>query len=231
VTSPICVNCGKSLPTSRRLKTFCSYACRGKLEVQKATADHSGLVCSKNAKQNKALQSLKRRSVGAVTFAKINSVTIRVDCSRKKSAGWLTEVAWPGVRQRWIARVGDDKGSQPLALDAAKQGAVAFLRKRGKLEPRQDWVAELNQIAANEVDRATLQQEQRRWPIDLMNGGRRGFVEQHEAIIEAELAMPLEDGPALQGADYPLDYYADGYPRLPECLRRTAEQERFSDAA
>ena len=112
-----------------------------------------------------------------------------------------------------------------MPLDAAKQAAVAFLRERGKVEPR----SALNQIAANEVDRATLQQERRRWPIDLINGRRRGFVEQREAIIEAELAMPLEDGPAFQGDDCPLDYHADGYPKLPECLRRTAEHERFSD--
>jgi hypothetical protein len=26
---------------------------------------------------------------------------------------------------------------------------------------------------------------------------------------------------ALQGDDYPLDYYADDYPKLPECLRRS----------
>jgi hypothetical protein len=25
---------------------------------------------------------------------------------------------------------------------------------------------------------------------------------------------------ALQGDDYPLDYYKDGYPKLPDCLRR-----------
>ena len=119
------------------------------------------------------------------------------------------EVAWPGdARQRWVARVGD-KGSEPLALDAAKQAAVAFLRVRGKVEP----CADHNQIAANEVDRATLQQERRRWPIDLMNGGRRGFVEQREAIIEAELALPSEDGPSFQGEDCPLEYYADDYPK------------------
>jgi hypothetical protein len=28
--------------------------------------------------------------------------------------------------------------------------------------------------------------------------------------------------PALQGDDYPLDYYPDGYPVLPTCLRRKA---------
>ena len=54
-----------------------------------------------------------------------------------------------------------------------------------------------------------------------MNGTRRGFVEQRDAIIEAELATPSEHGPALkeaEGTDYVLDYYADGYPKLPACL-------------
>ena len=42
-----------------------------------------------------------------------------------------------------------------------------------KLEPR-DWIAELNQIAANEVDRAALVQERKRWPLDLMGGMASG---------------------------------------------------------
>lgn len=215
-----CSNCGEELPPSRRLKAFCSYACRGQLEVLEAIANHSGLVCSKNTRQNKALQSLKRQSVGAVTFAKINSITIRVDCSRKKSAGCLMDVAWPGVsRQRWVARVGD-RGSEPLPLDAAKQAAVAFLRERSSVGQR-DWTAQLNQIAAEEVDDASLQQERRRWPIDLMNGRRRGFVEHRTAIIETELAVAYENVPSLQGDALALVYYADGYPKLPECLRRT----------
>src|SRR5690242_9150076 len=105
-----CAICGKALPTPRRLKTFCSYACRGQYKAQEATGYRSGLVRSKNTKQNKALRSLKRRSVGAITFAKINSVTIRVDRPRKNGAGWLMEVGWPGgVRQRWVARVGDTR--------------------------------------------------------------------------------------------------------------------------
>ena len=218
--------CGKPLPAARRLKTFCSYACRGQLEAHKATADHSGLVCSKNTRQNKALQSLKRQSVGAVTFARINRITIRVDCSRKKGAAWLLDVAWPGAsRQRWLVRVGD-RGSEPLLLDAAKRTAGACLRERSSVRPR-DWTAKLNRMAADEVDRASLQQERRRWPIDLMNGKRRGLVEERGAIIETELARPSEDGPALQGDECPLDYYAEGYPKLPECLRRSIEQERF----
>jgi hypothetical protein len=149
------------------------------------------------------------------------------------SRRWLIEVAWPGTaRQRWVARVGD-RGSAPLPLDAAKQSALAFLRPHGKVEPRAklNRIAKLNQIAAYEVDRATLQQERRRWPIDVMNGRRRGFVEQRAAIVEAELAMGAIDGRSLQDSDCPLDYYADGYPKLPECLRRTADPQRFRNVA
>ena len=39
--------------------------------------------------------------------------------------------------------------------------------------------------------------------------------------------MSPKGGPAIQCADYPLKYYADGYPKLPECLRRTLEEVRF----
>jgi hypothetical protein len=82
------------------------------------------------------------------------------------------EVAWPGgSRQRWVARVGD-RASESLPLEEAKQAAIAFLRDRGKVEPR-DFIAELNQIAANEVDRAVLQRERRKWPLNIMGGGRQ----------------------------------------------------------
>jgi predicted DNA-binding transcriptional regulator AlpA len=83
-----------------------------------------------------------------------------------------SEVAWPGgSRQRWVARVGD-RASEPLPLDAAKQAAIAFLRERGKAEPR-DLIAELDQVAANEVDGAVLQRERRKWPLNIMGGGRQ----------------------------------------------------------
>ena len=137
---------------------------------------------------------------------------------------------WPGaVRQRWVARVAGE-ASAPLPLQEAKRAATAMLHKRAKAEPR-NWIGELNQIAAYEVDRAALQHERRRWPIDLMNGRRRGFIEQRDAILDAVLARPPEDGPAFQSDDYPLDYDADDHAKLPECLRRIAKPERFSDAA
>jgi hypothetical protein len=36
---------------------------------------------------------------------------------------------------------------------------------------------------------------------------------------------------ALQGDDYPLEYYEDGYPKLPECLDRRRKPEALAEAA
>ena len=36
---------------------------------------------------------------------------------------------------------------------------------------------------------------------------------------------------ALQGDDYPLEYYEDGYPKLPACLDRRSMPEPLADAA
>jgi hypothetical protein len=36
---------------------------------------------------------------------------------------------------------------------------------------------------------------------------------------------------ALQGDDYQLDYYPDGYPKLPECLDRRPKPQPLAEAA
>ena len=36
---------------------------------------------------------------------------------------------------------------------------------------------------------------------------------------------------AIQGDDYPLEYYEDGYPKLPECLDRRPKPEPLAKAA
>jgi len=191
-----CAHCGTALLTPRRLKTFCSYACRGQYRVHEAISHHSGLVRSKNTIQNKALQHLKRQSVGHFTFARINSCTIQIDAAKKRGIGWLMEVAWASaVRQRWVACVAEIR-SEPLWLDAAKEAATVLLRQSEKSDPR-DWIAELNQIAANEVDRNALQQERRRWPIDLMGGSHRGKVDSklRQVILDTERVL-VDEGDA-----------------------------------
>ena len=126
---------------------------------------------------------------------------------------------WPG---QWVARVGN-LSSLTLPLSAAKKAAIELYRSKGKREPR-DWIAELHQIAANEIDRAAIERERRRKappPIDLVGGPRRGRVdpELRRAILDTELNV----GPALQGDDYTLEYHDDGFPVLPECLRRAPD--------
>ena len=48
------------------------------------------------------------------------------------------------------------------------------------------------------------------------------------AASEKEPPPPVRlwAGPPLQGDDYPLEYYEDGYPKLPACLDRRAARQR-----
>ena len=95
-----------------------------------------------------------------------------------------------------------------------------------KVEPR-DWIAELNKIAAAEVDRVALAKERKQWPRDLVGAESRPGSMQidrklRDAILDAELlAMPSHAEP-LSGDGFRLEFYDDGYPKLPECLRRRA---------
>jgi hypothetical protein len=188
-----CARCGHELPAKRKLKTFCSYACRGQLRALKATERPSGLRGSKNTLQNKALQSLKRQSRVGFSFTKINSCTYRLDTPNKRGVGWLKEVAWSGgSRQRWIARIGD-RGTDPLPLEEAKLAAVTMMRERMKVEPR-DWISELNQIAANEVERAALVPVRRQWPLDVMGGTAAGSWPLDPGERNAILSDELESG-------------------------------------
>ena len=185
--------CGNPLLPGRRLKSFCSYACRGRFKALEAVGHRTGLKCRKNIKQNKALQTLKRQSVAGFSFVQINSCTYRLDRPNKLGAGWLMELARPGGgRQRWVARVGS-RASELMTLDEAKRAAVAMLRERTKCELC-DWIAELNRTAAAEVDRVALAMEHKQWPRDLLGGSTRGSMridrDQRNAILSAELFIP-----------------------------------------
>jgi hypothetical protein len=173
---------------------------------------YQSLVGSKNTRKTKALQRLRKRSVGRFIFAKINSRTYRVDAPNKKAAGWLMEIAWPGgTRQRWVARIGN-QASETLSLEEAKQAATAMLCKPEKAEAR-DWIAELNQTAATEVDRAVIERQRRQWPLKVMGANNRQAPRikvDAKAVLDTERVL-IDDEPvtprALQGDDYPLEYY------------------------
>jgi hypothetical protein len=93
---------------------------------------------------------------------------------------------------RWVARV-RNRRSNPLPLGAAKKAAIELYRSKdkGEIKELNQWIKELNQLAANEVERAVIQRERRKWPVDLMGGNQRGAVdpELRQAILDAEIGF------------------------------------------
>jgi len=129
-----CLNCGAPLKEPRKLNDFCDYSCRGQHAVNTlAGVPHRGAYSgSKNLKKTRALHTLRKQSLGAITFCKINSVTCRIDRRTKNGVGWLMEVAWSGeARQRWVARVGD-RASEPLPPEEAKLQPRPLSQRRGR---------------------------------------------------------------------------------------------------
>jgi hypothetical protein len=57
----------------------------------------------------------------------------------------------------------------------SKRAALSTLHERNQAEPR-DWIAELNKIAAAEVNRVALAKERKRWPCDLVGASRHGSM-------------------------------------------------------
>jgi hypothetical protein len=128
-------------------------------------------------------------------------------------------------RQQWVARVGN-RASEPLTLKEAKRAAVAMLFERVKAESC-DGIAELNKIAAAEVDRVALAKERKQWPLNLVGAHMRSMPrigitgDLRNAILDAELLLTEEhlDEP-LTGDSFRIELSHDGYPKLPECIRR-----------
>jgi len=224
-----CLHCGTPLKEPRKLKGFCTYSCRGQHSVEALDGPkyQGAYLGSKNTRKTKALQRLRKASIAGIAFERSNSVTIRIDQPHKKAVGWLMEVAWPAEtrKQRWVACVGDHR-SEPLTLDETKAAARSLLSTKVRAEPR-DWIEELNQIAANEVDRAEIARQRRKWPVDLM-GGKRGKLNEEErqlcqVILDTERVLTDEDkaaSEALRGDNVQPEYYEDGHPKLPACLDR-----------
>jgi hypothetical protein len=79
---------------------------------------------------------------------------------------------------------------------------------------------------AFEVDQSAIQRERRKWPVDLMGSNRQGKIDPRglrQAILDIERILLLEResaAPTVQGHHWPLEYYEDGYPKLPACLDR-----------
>jgi hypothetical protein len=221
-----CLHCGTPLKEPK-LKGFCTYSCRGQHSVEALNGPkyQGAYLGSKNTRKTKALQRLRRASIAGIAFERSNSVTIRIDQPHRKAVGWLMEVAWPAEtkKQRWVACVGDHR-SEPLTLDETKTVARSLLSTKVRAEPR-DWIEELNQTAANEVDRAEIARQRRKWPVDLM-GGKRGKHEEErqlgQFILDTERVLTDEDKAASEALrdNVQPEYYEDGHPKLPDFLNR-----------
>ena len=77
------------------------------------------------------------------------------------------------------------------------------------------------------------------FPIPVARSGDRGLSNAPSPLSDGStMVWPSRDdhqiGPtpgALQGDDYQLEYYLDGYPKLPACLDRRLKSEPLAEAA
>jgi hypothetical protein len=103
---------------------------------------------------------------------------------------------------------------------------VAGSFRNGVFYKPTNWIEKLNQHDANENDRAYWTREKRKWPIDLMGGARhsarRPTLTVDPKLRQTDTEQLLKDDEptshALVGDEIQLEYYKDGYPKLPECL-------------
>jgi endogenous inhibitor of DNA gyrase (YacG/DUF329 family) len=164
------------------------------------------------------------KRAACVTYKITDGQQINTGYGRASRAlGYVMEI-WSG---RWVARV-SNLISLPFSLPAAKRTAIHLYRPRKNGEAK-DWIEELNQAVANEIDRAYRTREKCKWPVDLMGAHRQSakpqFTVDHKlrkTILDTERVLENHGlvGEALKGDDIPLEFHEDGYPRLPDCLDR-----------
>jgi hypothetical protein len=140
----------------------------------------------------------------------------------------------PGNDKAFVnrGRRGGNRASEPLTLNEAKRAAVAMIRDGCTAKPR-DWTAELNRVAAAEVDRAAMMQERKQWPRHLVGAESRPGSMQIEdklrdAILDAELLATPSHAEPSSGNSVRLEFYDDSHPKLPKCLRRKKSPEVIS---
>jgi hypothetical protein len=211
-----CLACGEPFTGVSRRQKYCSQKCRpsdqntfqGPLHWGAENQDLSCLqpidfieaACPEIQEQEPSLPRASSRKellfeewpprvskkASCVTYKLTDRKQINTGYGRaSRPLGYVMETS-PG---RWVARV-RNRRSNPLPLGAAKKAAIELYRSRDKGEPR-DWIKELTQLAANEVDRAVIQRERRKWPVDLMGGPRRSLVDRElrQAILDAEIGF------------------------------------------
>jgi hypothetical protein len=156
-------------------------------------------------------------------------------CSRdcRRAAAYGRERFKAGIRGRRKRRLeaSDKLAGNPVA-GSFRNGEFSSI-KPGGYRPT-NWIEKLNQAVVNEIDRAYWTHEKRKWPVDVMGGARHSarrpaftvHPELRQTIIETE--RPLENDEPTSHAllsDIKIEYYEDGYPKLPAGLDRRPPPE------
>jgi hypothetical protein len=172
-----------------------------------------------------------------LAFEQINEVTWKLTDGRGSNAwsgnrggGYRTTraVAWlKGVGDgKWIVRY-RNKASKPMRLAKAREYALEMVRGIRAGRVLTDPIRTLHQEHLK-----TMEEEPRPAPLHIMGGGQEWNnscrVERETAteILRSECPMlvdaPIKPAltPPLQGDDCPLEFYPDGYPMLPDGLKR-----------
>ena len=150
-------------------------------------------------------------------------------CSRrcKRAAAYGRERFKAGTKGRRRKRLeASDKLSGRVVAGSVRNGVFSSIDPRSCRPP--NWIAKLNQAAADEIDRAYWTAEKRKWPLNLIGGARHSTRRSkstldpklRQSIIETERLLIEEDPTGHLADDMQLEYYVDGYPKLPTWLNR-----------
>jgi hypothetical protein len=157
-------------------------------------------------------------------------------CSRRcrRQAAYGRERFSIGTRGRRRRRLeASDKLPATLTLVAGNFRNGVFSSIETECCKPTNWIEKLNQRDANEIDRAYRTREKREWPVDLMGGARHSArrptltvdPKLRQTILDTEQLLKDDEptSPVLVGDEIQLEYYDDGYPKLPDCLDRRPE--------
>jgi hypothetical protein len=152
-------------------------------------------------------------------------------CSRdcRRAAAYGRERFNAGTLGRRKRRLeASDKLPGTLMAGSFRKGDFSSI-ETGSYRPT-DWIEELNQAAAHEIDQPYRTREKRTWPLGLIGGQRHAekqplmTIERRlrPAILNTERVLKDEESTAqpVNGDDFQLEYYPDGHPKLPERLDR-----------
>jgi hypothetical protein len=112
-------------------------------------------------------------------------------CSRecRRQAAYGRERFRAGIKGRRRRRLeASDKLAGMVVAGSVRSGAFSSIETGGCSST--DWIARLNQAAADEIDQAYWIREKRNWPIDLM-GGQRNRLKSPKPAVDLKVCRTV----------------------------------------